>query len=971
MTRAAPIEPSAEGARAAAQGAPRRPPGRDVQASTAAVPQTPPDAGQRRAGATIGQYELIRPLGHGGMGEVYLARDLRLGRLVALKLLLAHGSGLDERVLAEARATAQCNHENIVVIHEVGDSDGQAYMVLEYLEGCTLRQWLEERGVDEHNPVPPGRVVEWMLPVVRALACAHEHGIVHRDLKPANIMLTRTGTIKVLDFGIAKVFSDAAPRSEGGPASEAAPCADEASRVAVGRRDEHVTFSALTGTLPYMSPEQMNVGAVDHRTDLWAVGIILFEMATGRHPIPSMSPADLMATMDESRPMPSAAERMPELGPLAAIIDRCLIKDAAHRTPTARVMLQELEALALGRPRTLGDDAPNPFVGLAAFQEEDADRFFGRDKDIQGVLTLLRSRPLVAVVGPSGTGKSSLVRAGLIPALKRSGEGWDAFIVRPGRAPMVALAQVLMHLQRRSLDHSQSSEIDLSGDALDLSSASSLGGLVAHLRAEPGALGARLRTHAAERLRRVVLFVDQFEELYTLRADADERAAFLACLAGVADDASSPLRVVLAMRSDFLDRLSPDGPFAAEVTRGLMLLPPLGPAGLRQALLAPLAAAEVRFEDEALVERMVAALDGARSALPLLQFTAGALWERRDPGRRVITAASYDELGGVAGALATHADAVLSAMSAGDVRLARAALLRLVTPERTRALSTLVDLRELGPSSEAMERVLARLIEARLLAVTDSDGDSDGDGGVAHGDGGVELVHESLIDTWPRLRAWLDECGEDSAMLARLRGAARDWERGGRAPGLLWTGAAARDARAWQARYHGPLARAELSYLAAIRTAAARARRVRRWIVAAMFAVATALAVAMSSLAWQQATARERERVARQQATASAARAEQEAARARDATRMAALRTMANDPTAQLALVREIEVVDAPPPGAVHEAKRLLQANVARVVFTGHEDVIWSARFRPDGRQVVSASWDKTVRVWPADGSGA
>src|SRR5262249_32022437 len=148
------------------------------------------------------------------------------------------------------------------------------------------------------------------------------------------------------------------------------------------------------------------------------------------------------AIADEHTPMPSASEHVPELGPLAAVIDRCLIKNPVHRTPSARVLLAELEALVSNRPEPVSQDG-SPFAGLAAFQEEDAGRVFGRDRDMDLVVAELRSRPLVAVVGPSGAGKSSLVRAGVIPALKRSGEGWDAHILRPGRDPLAALAGVL------------------------------------------------------------------------------------------------------------------------------------------------------------------------------------------------------------------------------------------------------------------------------------------------------------------------------------------------------------------------------------------------------------------------------------------------------------------------------------------------------------------------------------------------
>jgi WD40 repeat protein/serine/threonine protein kinase len=932
-------------------------------------------------GQAIGQYEMIRLLGRGGMGEVYLARDLRLGRLVAVKRMSAPGPGLAERFLREARTTARCTHENIVVIHEVGEDvehGGHPYMVLEYLEGQTLRQWLREHaaGAGKQAPVPPGRAVELMLPVVRALAYAHERGIVHRDLKPENVMLTRSGTIKVLDFGIAKLLSAFRPDGEGsdGVPDSVVDVGSERVSGPVG-----VQSSALIGTLPYMSPEQMNAGAIDHRSDVWTAGIMLFELACGRHPMPTYSVGEFLRIADLDEPMPVVGEVMPdagpEMGPLAGIIERCLIKDPQHRTPSARVLLAELEALAPGRRAALVGDDGSPFAGLAAFQESDADRFFGRDRDIDHVVTELRSRPLVALVGPSGAGKSSLVRAGVIPALKRSGEGWDAHVVRPGREPLAALSAMLAQTHSSSRDiglSADSSGADATAALADNAASAALGPFVERIRAEPGYLGARLRARAGSKLRRMVVFVDQLEELYTLGASADERAAFLAALAAVADDAASPLRVIVSMRSDFIDRLTEDRRLGAEVTRGLVLLPTMDQDGMREALLRPVEAAEYRFESPALVDRMVEVLAATPGALPLLQFTAARLWELRDTGRRLLTEQSYERLGGVAGALATHADAVLAGMSSGRRALARAVLERLVTPERTRALVSVAELRALRRDPDTVDDLVQHLAAMRLLII-----ERGGEGE----DRSVELVHESLIDRWPTLARWLSENQEDAAILARLRSAAREWERGGRAPGLLWTGVAAREARAWQQRYRGELAPAERSYLDALLAAAVRARRV----VAGLLAVATAVAVAMSWLAWQQTAARReaaalarQERAARQEASASAAQAvsaaartEQEAARARDATRMAALRAMATDPTTQMALVREIEGTESPPPGAVDEARRLLHAHVARAVFTDHEDVIWSGSFSPDGQQVVSASADKTVRVWKADGSGA
>ncbi len=606
----------------------------------AGMPSGRSQATELSPGHAIGQYQIIRLLGRGGMGEVYLARDLRLGRLVAIKLLTTQRPNLGERFLAEARATARCHHENIVVIHEVGEArehGGYPYMVLEYLEGQTMRQWLREHAAaaavaGRRVMVPPGRAVELMLPVVRALAYAQEQGIVHRDLKPENIMLTRGGVIKVLDFGIAKLLTTHA--LDGEPAGgDAGPAAGHS--------------NSLVGTLPYMSPEQMNARAIDHRTDVWAAGIMLFELVAGAHPMfdGSASPAALLAMADEDTPMPLVRERVPDVGLLAAVIDRCLIKDPVHRTPSARSLLVELEALAPARRLVFVGDDGSPFAGLAAFQEADADRFFGRDRDIDQVVTELRSRPFVAVIGPSGAGKSSLVRAGVIPALRRSGEGWDTHVVRPGREPLAALATLVSALAQRpgSSDKSGQSDDIIMGTVLEEDAGSAvLGPIIKRLRGEPGYLGARLRTYATRKLRRVLVFVDQLEELYTQGAPAEERTAFLACLVAVADDATSPLRVLVSMRSDFLDRLTEDRRFGTEVTRGLVLLSPMGRDGMREALIRPVEASEYRFEPPTLVDRMVASLAAKPGALPLLQFTAARLWERRDRERRLLTEASYD-----------------------------------------------------------------------------------------------------------------------------------------------------------------------------------------------------------------------------------------------------------------------------------------------------------------------------------------
>ncbi|HEU4406677.1 MAG TPA: protein kinase [Polyangiaceae bacterium] len=899
-----------------ATGPPNEPP------APALEPAEPPPARPLSAGETIKHYEVIRQLGQGGMGQVYLARDTKLGRLVAIKRLLDPGGLGAKRLLREAQATARCKHENIVVVYEADEHEGEPYLVLEYVEGATLRAWLRRQaggaGADGEGAapgrVPPGRALELMVPVVRALACAHEQGIVHRDLKPENILLADAGPIKVVDFGIAKQLA------LGPPTAASAHVGDP---------------SGQQGTLLYMAPEQWG-GEVDARTDLWAVGIMLYELCAGAHPLAPLTAARLARLLDPSDPMPPLSEQCPGAGELGAIVDRCLQKRQEARFGSARELLAALEALREGREAL--EVGASPFPGLSAFQEADAGRFFGRDADVASVARVLRNQPLLSVAGPSGAGKSSFVRAGLIPALKRSGERWEAFVLRPGRRPLGALAEVL-------------------AQAAEGEGGPGVSELAAMLRERPGQFGAQLRARCRRRQGRLVLFVDQFEELYTLDVEAGERAAFQACLDGAADDASSPLRVVLSLRSDFLDRLAEDRKLSAEAARGLALLAPVGREGLREALVRPLEAVGYRFESEAMVAQVLDDLAGTRCPLPLLQFAAAKLWEARDRERRLLTREGHERLGGIAGALSAHADAVLAALPAAEQRLCQDIFLRLVTPERTRAVVPLDELRELGAGTEggrgAVEAVVQRLVEARLLSL---------EVGRAGDPATVELVHESLIERWPQLGRWLDESAHDAQFLSRLRIAARQWEASGETEGLLWRDRAAAEARAWLERRRAErgdagagLGEREGRYLRAVVALGERSKRLRQRAVAGLVAALSAVAMTVSYLAVR--------------AQQEAARARAEATQTRNATRLAVARELQqSDPTAALALLREIEPPGVPR-GWADLARVVLQNRVSELVLP-HPDRLLSAAFSPDGRRIVTACLDKAARVWNADGTG-
>ena len=488
-------------------------------------------------GGRIRQYELIRELGRGGMGMVWAARDTKLGRRVAIKFLLDASRSVADRFLTEARATAQCNHDNIVIIYEAEEIEGMPYMVLEFLEGQPLRGLLGEYG--SGTRLPPSRVVELMLPVARALARAHELGIVHRDLKPENVFVTHAGQVKVLDFGIAKAVASTAH----GAALHRTLHSDIGSNLNLTRE------GALVGTLPYMSPEQMGIGEVDARSDIWAVGIMMYEMLVGQHPISPLTSEALLTNAISDEPMPSVRDAMPDVPDgLAMLVDACLRKPVAERIARASDLAHRLEEQLPGRAGRQLAEGESPYPGLTAFQESDADRFFGRSRDIARMATRIRELPITGIVGPSGVGKSSFIRAGVGPALKASGERWDVVTLRPGRQPLAALASVVQRLTTRSGTDMQMQV----GEHHQL---------MHRLRSEPGYVGTLLRARARQTGGQILLFVDQFEELYTLVPDPAERCAFTAALAGVADDTAAPLRVVVSMRSDFLDRIAEDQHF--------------------------------------------------------------------------------------------------------------------------------------------------------------------------------------------------------------------------------------------------------------------------------------------------------------------------------------------------------------------------------------------------------------------------
>lgn len=275
-------------------------------------------------GETISHYRILEKIGEGGMGEVYLAEDTRLKRKVALKMLppeMANDPSRLERFQREAEVVAALDHPNIVTIFSVEEAEGAHFLTMSYIEGKGLGEFIPETGMDLE------RLFKIAVPLADALSAAHEKGITHRDLKPANIMVTPEGRVKVLDFGLAKLAEDSAPPSEDEPTQ------------ALTRE------GLVVGTVPYMSPEQVQGDSVDHRTDIFSLGVLIYEMATGDRPFQGQNSAQVVSSILRDDP-PSVAERKAELPfHLSRIVKHCLEKDPKRRYQSALDLRNELEGL--------------------------------------------------------------------------------------------------------------------------------------------------------------------------------------------------------------------------------------------------------------------------------------------------------------------------------------------------------------------------------------------------------------------------------------------------------------------------------------------------------------------------------------------------------------------------------------------------------------------------------------------------
>ncbi|HEY0592704.1 MAG TPA: protein kinase [Thermoanaerobaculia bacterium] len=425
----------------------------DTRLSPGALPGGAPDTPAKlrvsaecplATGTQLGRYRVLRPLGAGGMGEVYVAEDARLGRQVAVKVIrgsLPSSETARARFEQEARAASALTHPNIVTIYDIGDANEQPFIVMELLDGRSLRDLLRA-------PLESGDLFRLAAQIADALAATHERGIVHRDLKPENVFVTKEGNAKILDFGVARIRHAAA--SEESPTLE-----------------QLTTRGSAIGTVGYMAPEILAGQPADFRADVFSLGSMLYEMAAGRRAFEGETLMAVVSATLRRDPAPLAAVRPDLPSSFCAIVERCLRKEPSDRYESTAILRAELAALASG---TAEAARPEPKAGaLPRFDQP----LLGREEELAAIRSMIvaEGARLVTLTGPGGSGKTRLALTAaeqltewfagrvyfvplaavtepdLVPAAIAHGLGAGD----PSRAPMAGVVASLRSSQSRAL----------------------------------------------------------------------------------------------------------------------------------------------------------------------------------------------------------------------------------------------------------------------------------------------------------------------------------------------------------------------------------------------------------------------------------------------------------------------------------------------------------------------------------------
>ncbi len=702
-------------------------------------------------------YVLLGRIGEGAHGVVWRAAQPGVGREVAIKAIrpeLANRPEFVRRFEAEAQLVAALEHPHIVSLFDFWRDPDGAYLVMPYLRGGSLADRLEK------GPLESAAALELLHEVGAALTYAHRRGVVHRDVTPHNVLLDDDGNAYLADFGMATLLGETAVRYVEGTPSAA-----------------------------YLSPELLAGEHGSPASDVFSLGVLTEAMLTDG----AVSPA-------VGEVWACAMERPPE-----------------DRYGSIDEFLEALTQAMGGATERVLSELRNPYKGLRAFGEADAPDFFGRDHLVAELVEVVGRHRLVGVVGPSGCGKSSLVRAGLIPKLRRGAlpgsERWLITDMYPGARPFAELEAALL---RVAMDRPGDREARLRAGHWDW--------LVEGLLPRDGEL---------------LLVIDQFEELFTVTADAGERRRFLDVVAGLVSDPRHRVRVVVTMRADYYDRPLDYPEFGDLLRRGLVSITTPGGDAMLEAAGGP-ARAEGLELDPGLAETIVGDVADQPGGLPLLEYALTELFRHRDGNR--LTVEGYRRTGGVLGALSTRAEELYQEQPASGQEAVRQLLLRLVNvvegAEDTRRRVLLSELHGLAIDGNTLQAVLDSFVAHRLLTL-DRDPESR--------EPTVEVAHEALLGRWGRLRTWIDDRRDDLVLHRRLVAAVDEWRASGQRTEYLVTGGRLDHFESFAGDTDLAIGAEESAYLAESRrhsdALATRRRRRRRSIMAGFAAVAVIAAI--------------------------------------------------------------------------------------------------------------------------------
>ena len=639
------------------------------------------DLSLSRDGPVVRGYVLGEVLGEGASGTIYRAQQPGVGREVAIKVIradLANNARFVQRFEAEAQLIAQLEHPHIVPLYDFWREPGGAYLVLRLLRGGNAEQSLRSDG-----PWSLERATRLVDEIGGALAAAHAAGVIHRDVKPANVLFDERGQSYLADFGIAASID----------------------HVEVGQ--DHELPAGTASSSDYTSPEQLVGEESTTRSDLYSFAATVRALLVGSD-------------------IPPAVE---------SLLHRSTDVVAARRLGSVVEFVEAWHDAAKGVRRATTATRRNPYKGLRPFVEADVRDFHGRDALTDELVAAVEQSRFVMVVGPSGSGKSSLVQAGLVPRLRATGA--RVAMMTPGEHPAAQLGTAL---------------------------------LAVAVHPPPFNSVAALMAVAGEAQSPLVLVVDQMEEAWTLAIDDDERERFLAMLA----EPPHGVRVVGTLRADFFDRPLGHPVLGPVVAKSSFGVTPMNVAELTAAVADPATAEGVSFEP-ALEAEIVAEMVMQPSSLPLLQFALSELFEHRVGD--VIPVEAARKLGGIDGAIVARAEALFADLDPSQQQSAHRLFTRLVTPGEGGN-----DVRRRARHSELTADaadVAERFATHRLLTL---------DRDPASREPTIEVAHEALLRSWPRLQGWLDVDRDWLGQLHALSSAARSWDADGREPTELLRG---------------------------------------------------------------------------------------------------------------------------------------------------------------------------------------